>query len=415
MTSRLSRERRGRLGAVRRRRSRHLDQHARAGARVQERDLSGQSGPRRGVEQLHAALLERRQRLADVGRFEAEMVESLAAPGQETAHRRGRPQGLEQLDLAVAGCQQGRPHSLVGDLGLTDERQPQHVAVEPVRLGQTIHDDSDVMDPSHRRWLLLTNECRGPPDCTRRGSGCDGWAARSAAGAWGNVVGGEGLVAGRQRPAPDRRTRSRRSRSATRCRQDSERPAGPGRNTRRRAAARHDQAGLFAHLADRRVGHRFADLDRPARESPLPPSERSCSSTRPRRSKITAEALGRTASARSQSRSGRIRAGHRIRTPPGRRQGHASLNSRLNWSHAKGRHAAPLPRSPRRARRSSCRPARCRCPASSARTGSPAGRRSRGPAAAPPARRQLLRQLALITEAEAITYTPRCRAARRAR
>src|SRR5438445_3828493 len=123
---------------------------------MDERDLSGQPGPRGLVEQLDAHLLERGQRLDDVGGVEAEMVESLTAPGQEAPDPRRRLQRLEQLDLALARLKQGRTHVLVGDRRLLDEREPQRVAVKSVGLFQPSHDDADVVNASYPASCPLT-------------------------------------------------------------------------------------------------------------------------------------------------------------------------------------------------------------------------------------------------------------------
>src|SRR2546425_6207703 len=92
---------------------------------MDERDLSGEPGARRRIEQLDTHLLERGQRLDDVRCVEAEVVESLAVPGQVAPDARRRIQWLEQLDLALAGSEQRGPYVLVRDCRLLDERQPQ--------------------------------------------------------------------------------------------------------------------------------------------------------------------------------------------------------------------------------------------------------------------------------------------------
>ena len=84
------------------------------------------------------------------------MVEPLPAPGEEAAHRRGRAQRFEQLDLAVTGGEQRGLHALLGDLGLAQQRQAEDVAIEHVRVGETLHHDSDVMNPSYHLSALLS-------------------------------------------------------------------------------------------------------------------------------------------------------------------------------------------------------------------------------------------------------------------
>ena len=136
-------------GPFARRRRGQLDEHAAAGARVEERDLAGEPGARRGVDQLRAAILEAHQRAADVRRLEAEMVEALASPREEAPDARGGVERLEQLDLRVAGGEQRRAHALLGDRLLLEQRQAEHVAIESVGVGETPDDDADVMNPSH--------------------------------------------------------------------------------------------------------------------------------------------------------------------------------------------------------------------------------------------------------------------------
>src|SRR2546425_7559597 len=98
------------------------------------------------------------QRAGDVRRLEAHVVQPLAALGEEAAHRRGRAQRLQQLDLAVAGGEQRGLHTLLGDLRLAQQGQSEHVAIERVRIGETLHHDSNVMNPSNHLSALLV-EC----------------------------------------------------------------------------------------------------------------------------------------------------------------------------------------------------------------------------------------------------------------
>ena len=91
-----------------------------------------------------------------LSRLQNNMVQALAAPGQEAADRRGGTQGLQQLDLAVAGGEQRRLHALIGDLGLAHEGQTEDTSVERVRFGETLHHDSNVMNPSNHLSALLS-------------------------------------------------------------------------------------------------------------------------------------------------------------------------------------------------------------------------------------------------------------------
>ena len=117
---------------------------------MQEGDPAGQARAGRGVEHGHVAPSERVERPVDVGRLEAEVVKSLAALGEEARHARIRPRGLEQLDLAVAGGEEGRPHSLVRNLRFPEERKPERVAPERCRRASS---DSTTM-PTW--WIFRT-------------------------------------------------------------------------------------------------------------------------------------------------------------------------------------------------------------------------------------------------------------------
>src|SRR2546427_12320687 len=69
---------------------RELDQDPAARLRVQERDLTGEPGPGRRVDQLDVRFLQGPERRVDVRRVEAEVVEPLAAAGEEAADARRR-------------------------------------------------------------------------------------------------------------------------------------------------------------------------------------------------------------------------------------------------------------------------------------------------------------------------------------
>src|SRR5262245_47016252 len=116
---------------------------------MHERDLSGQTRTRARVDQLDMHLLERRQRLDDVRRVEAEVVQPLAATLQEAPYTRRRIERLEQLDLGLTGAQQRGAYVLVRDGRLLEEGQSQRVTVEPVGVREPIHDDADMVDSSH--------------------------------------------------------------------------------------------------------------------------------------------------------------------------------------------------------------------------------------------------------------------------
>ena len=158
-----------------------LDEHAAARARMQERDAAGDPLARRGVDQLGTTILQAHERGADVRRLEAQMVQPLPASGEEAADPRRRVERLEELDLRVAGGEQGGAHPLRGDRLFLEQRQSEHVAIEPVGVRQALHDDADVMDASHHVTILLTARTPRRAELGRRGCGYDGSATASPA------------------------------------------------------------------------------------------------------------------------------------------------------------------------------------------------------------------------------------------
>ncbi len=78
------------------------------------------------------------------------MMETLAALGKKRATPESVRAGSEQLDLAITGGEERGPHSLVADLRLPEQREPERVAPEPVGLRERFHDDAHVVDlPNH--------------------------------------------------------------------------------------------------------------------------------------------------------------------------------------------------------------------------------------------------------------------------
>src|SRR5437867_11408338 len=167
---------------------------------MDERDLSGEPRSWGRVEQLDAHLLERCQRLDDVLRVEAEVVEPFAVPGQKAPDARRRVQRLEELDLGLAGAEQRGPHVLIRDRRLGDERQPQRVTVEAIRLRQPVHDNADVVNPSHHAHPLSERTARSS-GWRRRG-----YEADDGPGAWTAAA----AVRRTRAPAPQPRPAARR-------------------------------------------------------------------------------------------------------------------------------------------------------------------------------------------------------------
>src|SRR5712692_251835 len=129
-----------------RRRGGQLHENARARGRTEKGDAPGQPLARRLVDQGDTPRLEAREIALDIGRLEAHVMEPFAALGEEAGHPALRARGLEELDLAVAGRQQRRPHALVRDLRLAQEGQPERVAPEAIRPREALDHDADVVD-----------------------------------------------------------------------------------------------------------------------------------------------------------------------------------------------------------------------------------------------------------------------------
>src|SRR5204863_8064339 len=123
-----------------------LDEHATARTRVQEGDATGQAVARRGVDELDATILEADEGAADIGCLEAEVMQPLAASREKASDAGGGIERLEQLDLCIAGRQQRRADTLRRDRLFLQQRQAEHVAIEPIGVRQPPHRDADVMN-----------------------------------------------------------------------------------------------------------------------------------------------------------------------------------------------------------------------------------------------------------------------------
>ena len=83
---------------------------------------------------------------ADVGRLEADVMQPLAATGQELGDAAGLVDGLEQLDLAAPDRQERRAHALIANRRLLGDPETEEVLPEREPLLETPHDEADVMD-----------------------------------------------------------------------------------------------------------------------------------------------------------------------------------------------------------------------------------------------------------------------------
>ena len=152
---------------IRRRRS-QLHEDTMAGARIEKRDASGQALARPLVEEGNTLGPQRSQVSVHVGRAEAEVVEPLPSLGEEARHSGVVARGLEQLDLAVARGEERRPHALIGNLRLAEERQPQGVAPEAIRLREASNHDADVVNVLDHSVSQPRRDDRSAPNPWRR-------------------------------------------------------------------------------------------------------------------------------------------------------------------------------------------------------------------------------------------------------
>jgi hypothetical protein len=83
---------------------------------MQERDRGAHRAvPRPGVEQAHASCADRGERRRDVPDPVADVVDSLAAAGQEAPDMRIRAERLEQLDVRRPGRRVGHLQHCLAD------------------------------------------------------------------------------------------------------------------------------------------------------------------------------------------------------------------------------------------------------------------------------------------------------------
>ena len=117
-----------------------------ARARVDERDRTLRSLPRRGVDELEPGDLQPQQRLGEVRDLEADVVEPLALRFEEAGHARAVVGRFDQLDLRLADGQERDAHAVAGDVHDGLELEVQHVAPQWERRIDRADDQRDVMD-----------------------------------------------------------------------------------------------------------------------------------------------------------------------------------------------------------------------------------------------------------------------------
>jgi len=107
-----------------------LDQHAQCRARLQERHLAVRARPRLLVDHLDTLIFEIAQVRLDVGRAEAEVVQTWSASLEEARDGRIRIGWLEQLDQRISGLDEGDLELAVGQLELIEDFEPELFAVK---------------------------------------------------------------------------------------------------------------------------------------------------------------------------------------------------------------------------------------------------------------------------------------------
>ena len=159
MTRRLNRTGDSGAGSAVTRRG-ELDEHAVAGARVQEGDAPGQPLARRLVEQRHVPLAGARR---DPRSTPGVRKQRWCRPSPRLARNRATPESAlvgssSSISLSPAASSAARtPWSAIS--ASRTSGQAQGVAPEAVRLAEILHDDADVMDVGdHVRRHTLADE-----------------------------------------------------------------------------------------------------------------------------------------------------------------------------------------------------------------------------------------------------------------
>ena len=118
--------------------------------RVEKADHPGEPRAWLLVDQPHVLRPCRGERARDVRGRIAEVMQTLAAFGEELADAARRRERLEELDLAVADGEERRPYALILDGRDLVHRQSQAVAPKAVRLLEVTDDDTDVVNAGER-------------------------------------------------------------------------------------------------------------------------------------------------------------------------------------------------------------------------------------------------------------------------
>src|SRR5207245_6073258 len=145
-----------------RRRRGELDEDARGALRVEEADEAGETRPRRLIDHRQPRATGGGELGRDVGRLEADVVESLPAPGEELGDAARVVDGLEQLDLTPADRQQRGPHTLILNRRLLGDAEPEDALPEGEAVLEAADDQADVVNASEHLRGRIAGPVPGP-------------------------------------------------------------------------------------------------------------------------------------------------------------------------------------------------------------------------------------------------------------
>src|SRR3990172_8945743 len=107
------------------------------------------------VDQMNSVIGQPRQTGFQIGHFEADVVDSGTASFEEAGHTAAGRTGFDQLDLRVAGGQEGHDGFLVGDILDVGDFEAEAVAPEAEGGRDIVDDDGNVIDANDVAHLVL--------------------------------------------------------------------------------------------------------------------------------------------------------------------------------------------------------------------------------------------------------------------
>src|SRR3990172_9208581 len=138
-----------------------LDQHPVRALGMDEGDLLPAGADHRlPVDQMNSVIGQPRQTGFQIRHFEADVVDSGTASFEEAGHAAAGRAGLDQLDLRVAGRQEGYDRFLVGDVLDVGDFEAKTVAPEAEGSRDIVDDDGDVIDANDVAHALLSGLSR---------------------------------------------------------------------------------------------------------------------------------------------------------------------------------------------------------------------------------------------------------------